>query len=268
MRILRWTGLTIVLIAAAVVTGCVYDSPGYPGRYHRGRYYEERDGSVEGTVVRVSHRDHVIVVDPGNDGDRYGRHGRGEIVLFYDDDTTVEYQGRDYQPEDLERGDRIQASVDSRGDRRVAEHIQVVYDASNDRSNDRSEDRDRGGMAPDRPSRPDREGPGGQDEPSAADLQGTIRGVDANSHSLEIELASDDPDDDSSDAPSGVVVVHYDAQTTVQFQGRNYKPENLEEGDVVEIHVRRGRGGRPVAEQILVIGEGGQVSPSRSSSTS
>src|SRR5258706_134645 len=142
MKILRWTGLIIALAAAAVVTGCgveVYDRPGYPGRHQGGwRGDEDRAGDVQGTVLRVSRHDHVIVVDPGDDReegeDRDGREGRREIVLFYDDSTTVEYEGRDFRPEDLERGDRIQASVDLRGDRGVAEDIQVIYDASSGRN--------------------------------------------------------------------------------------------------------------------------------------
>ncbi|HSS78289.1 MAG TPA: hypothetical protein VLV54_16285 [Thermoanaerobaculia bacterium] len=264
MKILRWTGLLIALAAAAGVTGCgveVYDSPGYPGRHHGGwRGYGDRSGDVEGVVLRVSRRDHVIVVDPGedrdDDEDRDGREGRREIALFYDDSTTVEYEGRDYRPEDLERGDRIQASVDWRGDRGLAEDIQVTYDASSGR----------GGEAPDRPGRPNREDSGGQDEPSATDLQGTVRGVDPGAHSLEIEPANGDSEDsDSSDEPSGITVVFYDAQTTVQFQGRTYRPENLEPGDVVAIHMRRSRSGRLVAEQIQVIGDARQVRPSRTS---
>ncbi|HEV7509479.1 MAG TPA: hypothetical protein VGS07_31685 [Thermoanaerobaculia bacterium] len=263
MRILRWTGLTIALAAAVVVTGCgveVYDSPGYPGRYHgtRGRY-EDRAGDVQGTVLRISRRDHVIVLDPGQDG-RGDRDGRDEIALFYDDNTTVEYQGRDYRPEDLERGDRIQATVDAQGDRRIAEEIQVIYDVSSER----------GGVAPERPGRPgrmdrpDRDGSAMPSEPEAADLRGIVQDVDADGQSLEIEVAGDDSQDSGDDSSSGVVVVSYDAQTTVQFQGRSYKPENLEEGDVVEIHLRRDRGGRLVADQILVTGEGGSASPSRS----
>ena len=265
MKILRWTGLMIALAAAAGVTGCgveVYDSPGYPGRHHGGwRGYEDRTGDVEGVVLRISHRDHVIVLDPGDDRDdredREDRGGRREIALFYDDNTTVEYQGRDYRPEDLERGDRIQASVDWQGDRGVAESIQVIYDASSGR----------GGGVPDRPSRPHREDSGGQDEPSAADLQGTVRNVDAGAHSLEVEPTRDESEDSDapSDAPAGVVVVFYDAQTTVQFQGRTYRPENLEPGDVVAIHLRRSRSGRLVAEQIQVIGDARRVRPSRTS---
>jgi len=259
MRILRWTGLTIALAAAVGVAGCgveVYDSPGYPGRYHgaRGRY-EDRGGDVRGTVLRIGRRDHVIVLDPGQgDGD-----GRDEIALFYDDNTTVEYQGREYRPEDLERGDRIQATVEEEGDRQIAEEIHVTYDVSSER-----------GTAPSRPGRPDsmdrrpdREGLGLQSEPDTADLRGIVHDVDADDHSLEIELAGDDDSDSDGDAPAGMVMVRFDDRTTVQYQGRSYKPENLEEGDVVVIHLRRDRAGRMVADQILVTGEGGQASPSR-----
>ncbi|HSS52957.1 MAG TPA: hypothetical protein VLX28_28780 [Thermoanaerobaculia bacterium] len=265
MRILRWAGLTIAFAAAVVVTGCgveVYDSPGYPGRYH-GRY-EDRAGDVQGTVLRVSRRDHVIVLGPG----RGDRDGREEIVLFYDDNTTVEYEGRDYRPEDLERGDRIQATVEAQGDRQIAEDIQVIYDVSSGRDGRDSRDRvapERPGRPyPDRMDRPDREGSGIPSEPDAAELRGIVHSVDADGHSLEIELADDDSQDPGDDAPSGVVMVRYDARTTVQFQGRSYRPENLEEGDVVEIHLRRDRDGRLTADQILVTGEGGQASPSRS----
>jgi hypothetical protein len=273
MRILRWAGLTIVLAAAVGATGCgveVYDSPGYPGRYQGGGgRYEDRGGDVRGTVVRIGRRDHVIVLDPG-DGDRGGRDSRDhrdEIALFYDDNTTVEYQGRAYKPEDLERGDRIQATVEEQGDRQIAEEIQVLYDAGSE-----------GGAAPDRPGRPfrpenpdrpdrmdrpDRDDSSIQREPDAADLRGVVQSVDSDSQSLEIEVAGDDSQDSDSDGPAGVIEVSYDAQTVVQFQGHSYRPENLEEGDVVEIHLRRDRSGRRVADQILVTGEGGQASPSR-----
>jgi len=250
--------LTIALAAAFAVTGCgveVYDSPGYPGRYHgdRGRY-EDHGGDVQGTVLRVGRRDHVIVLDPG----RGGRDGRDEIALFYDDNTTVEYQGREYRPEDLERGDRIQATVEVQGDRQIAEEIQVIYDASSDR-----------GTAPGRPGRPgppdrrDRDDSGIQGEPEAANLQGVVQSVDPDSQSLEIEVAGDESQDSGDDGPAGVIEVRYDSQTVVQYQGRSYRPENLEEGDVVAIHLRRDPDGRMVADHILVTGEGGQASPSR-----
>ena len=264
MRILRWTGLTIALAAAVVVTGCgveVYDSPGYPGRYHgaRGRY-EDRGGDVQGTVLRVGRRDHVIVLDPGQ-GER------DEIALFYDDNTTVEYQGREYRPEDLERGDRIQATVETRGDRQVAEEIQVIYDVSSEQGVEPGRPERPGRPVrpegPDRMDRPDRDDSGIQSAPDAAALRGIVQSVDPDGQSLEIEVADDDSQDSGDSGPSGLVMVRYDARTVVQYQGRSYKPENLEEGDVVVIHLRRDRGGRMVADQILVTGEGGHASPSR-----
>jgi len=236
----------------------VYDSPGHPGRYYDRRRDEERGGDVQGTVLRIGRRDHVIVLDPGD------RNGRDEIALFYDDNTTVEYQGREYRPEDLERGDRIQATVETQGDRQIAEEIQVIYDVSSERG----EEPGRPGrpVSPGPPDRMDRDGSGDSGiggEREAANLEGVVQSVDPDSQSLAIEVAGDDSQDPGDDAPAGVIEVRYDAQTVVQYQGRSYRPENLEEGDVVAIHLRRDRGGRMVADQILVTGEGSHASPSR-----
>ena len=54
------------------------------------------------------------------------------------------------------------------------------------------------------------------------------------------------------------MTVRYDTSTTVQFEGRSYKPENLERGDEVEIEVRN-LNGQLLAEQILVVGEGRSI---------
>ncbi len=96
----------------------------------------------------------------------------------------VRYQGQTFRPQDLERGDRIQASVDRNGNR------------------------SRGFSSGARP------GPFGD-----------------------------------------LIVVRYDAGTTVRFQGRAYSPENIERGDEVRIQAARGRDGRLLAQEIVVVGE-------------
>lgn len=244
MRIIRWTSFSLVLAAAAFLTGCgTMDMGDVYGRDRgpRDPYYDRAD-RVEGTVERVNTRDRLIVVNRGESDDRYDlRNGQGDrrydgdrVFLYYDDRTTVEYQGRTFQPQDLEPGDRIQVNdVDDQGDRLIAQDIQVLYDVSSGGYDNRSDPADRS----DPSDRSDR------------DLQGTVRTVNTRDHTVEIETSG----------RSGVVVVRYDSRTSVEFEGRHYEPGNLERGDVVEIRGRRDPDGLLLAEQITVVGEGQPV---------
>jgi hypothetical protein len=244
MRIIRWTSLSLALAAAALVAGCgpMYTDGGY-GRGPRDPYYD-RYSSVQGTVESVSPRDRLIVVDPrGTDSrylrdDRYRRDDRrygDRVYLYYDDRTTVEYQGRTFRPEDLEPGDRIQVSdLDNRGDRLIAQDIEVLYDVSS--------------------------GPGGYYDPSDpsdsyGDLRGTVRFVNTRDRTVEIEPAGSRYDSSFNTGRSGVVVVRYNSGTSVEYQGRRYEPGNLEQGDVVEVQARRDPDGLLLAERIVVVGE-------------
>jgi hypothetical protein len=269
MRITPTNSFLAALLATAVLTGCgssgigdVLGGPSSSGGSN-GRYdpYNQGASDVEGTVRSVDTRSRLIYVDSEDTDSRYNlRNGNDsrELVLYYDDRTTVEHDGRTYRPEDLERGDRIQADVAQTGDRLVAQQIEVVYDATSgtgsggtlggrddrdyDRDNDRDYDRDR--------------------DNRVSDLRGTVRYLDTRNRTVELETSSRygsgfAPDGSSSGRSTGQsnrVMVHYDAQTVVEFQGRRYQPENLEQGDVVEVSVRDS-GGQLLAEQITVVGE-------------
>ena len=225
MRRIPSLSLFTALVVAVLLAGCYTGSPG--GNYggYGGRGYAD----VRGTVESVNPRDRSIVVN--REGGTYGLRNGGpeEVVVYYDDDTRVEYQGRTYRPADLERGDRIAAEVDPSGDRLYARDVQVLYDVSS-----------YNGGGPD------------QGTLGTPDLHGVVRYVDTRSRTLEIE-----PDSDSrySTGRSDVVVVHYDSQTSVEYQGRRYAPENLDRGDEVEINLRDSGGGQLLAEQIVVVAE-------------
>ena len=243
MRTIRYSFLA-VLAAAALLTGC--SSAGI------GDIFGDRDpspstsddtwvsGDLRGTVERVDTSSRYIVVDAESLTRTDLRNGNGdeEVVLYYDDRTTVEHEGRSYRPQDLERGDRIAAEVERSGARLFVEQIEVLYDVTGDSGV--------GGV------------PDDDDDVSTADLRGTVRSVDTRDRTLEVESARYSSSFSTTGRTGDVVVVHYDGNTIVEFQGRRYGPENLERGDAVEIEVRD-LGSRLLAEQIEVVGEGHPV---------
>jgi dipeptidyl aminopeptidase/acylaminoacyl peptidase len=221
------------LVAAIVLTGCGSSGIGdiLGGSTGSGTSTDQSLTNVRGTVERVNTTERYIVVDREDSSYNLRNGGDDEVVLYYDDRTTVEHQGRNYEPNDLEAGDRILAEVDESGGRLRVDEIQVLYDVTggaSDNDNDDYADDDRY-----------------DNDVRTTELRGTVRYVDTRDQTLELEPST---------GRSGLVVVHYDTSTIVEFEGRRYKPENLERGDQVEIEVRN-LNGRMIAEEILVVGE-------------
>ena len=227
------TSFLTALAVTALLAGCYSAGTGDVLGGSRGNDRYGQAGDVRGTVTSVNTRDRTIVVDREGSSYNLRNGGSDEVVLYYDDSTRVEYQGQTYRPQDLERGDRIAANVDQTqsSDRLYAQSIQVLYDVS-------------GGIG---------DNGNNGDTLGTADLRGVVRYVDTRNRTLEVEPSSRYDSRYPTDR-SGVVVVSYDSQTNVEYQGRSYAPENLERGDEVEINVRDS-GGRLLAEQIVVVGE-------------
>lgn len=251
MRITPSNSFLAALAAAVILTGCGSSGIGgvLGGGNDSGRTtdnstydpYGQRANEVQGTVERVNTRDRYVVVDV--EASRYNlRNGNeGEVTLYYDDQTDVEYQGKTYQPQDLEPGDRIRADVDSTGSRLLAEQIEVLQDVT-------------GGSSSGTLGGYDDDSRDNDDARLSDDLRGTVRYIDTRDRTLEIEPSRNDSrfSRGTTGSRSNVVVVHYDAQTVVEFQGSRYTPDNLEQGDEVEVDVRDS-GGRLIAEEIVVV---------------
>jgi hypothetical protein len=243
MRSIRTTTFWTALAAAALLAGC--GSAGLGDIYGGGDRTNDRTNGdrtndsystsdVQGTVERVDTLNRRIVVDSETDSRYNLRNGNdsGQIAVYYDDRTTVEYQGQTYDPQDLERGDRIRADVDQTGDRLLAQQIEVLSDASSGSAQGSYDDNTN------------------NDYRTQSPLRGTVRYVDTRSRTLEVEPSAGSRF--TTERSSDVVVVYFDAGTTVEYQGRRYQPENLERGDVVEIDLS-GPSTRPFAEQIVVV---------------
>jgi hypothetical protein len=235
---IRSSSLLASLAAVMLLAGCGSSGIGDilgGGDTNRNDPYEQRIDNVRGTIERVNTRERTIVVDAESTGYSSNlRNGNDEIVLSYDDSTTVEFQGRTFRPDDLEPGDRILAEISPSyrsNTTPLVEEIQVLYDVSS-------------GVG-------DNDGYNDNDSVVDRDLRGTVRYVDTRDRTVEVETSSRGFTTGTT-GQSGVVVVHYDSETVVEFEGRRYQPENLERGDEVQIDIRD-VGGRLLAEEILVV---------------
>jgi hypothetical protein len=275
MKRIASLGFLAPLLAAAILSGCGtvggWDQGRYPNRYPDrnpdGRY-DDRVDNLQGTVASVNTRERLIYVDRAGLDDRYqlrndDRSDRGgnmvdTVAISYDDSTLVRYQGRSFRPGDLERGDRIQASIERNGDYLLAQQIDVLYDVSSGTGGPGGSGGSGGGY--------DNGGYDNRNGGYTTDLRGTIRTVDTRNRTLEIDRSQYDnrfnSDSGRYNDPGngyGTVLVRYDTGTTVRFQGRDYSPENLERGDVVQIQARDDNG-RLTAQRIDVLGENGRSS--------
>jgi hypothetical protein len=136
--------------------------------------------------------------------------------VYFDNNTTVEYQGQTYRVADLERGDEVQVRVSESGNQLMADRFTVLRDVS----------------------------AGGSTSGSlyGSNIRGTVRYVDTSRRTIEVQSSS-----------GQIVTVDYDTNTYVTFSGRNYMPADLERGDEIDIRVRDLGNGRWLAQDISVL---------------
>jgi hypothetical protein len=147
----------------------------------------------------------------------------GSVRVYFDDRTTVEYQGKAYRPENLERGDQVDVRVSESGNRLIAEEVTVTYDAGSGTGSSY---------------------PNGGGYTSV--ISGTIRSVDTSRRTIEV------------DRGNGIyVVLDYDTRTTVSYNGTSYNPADLDRGDQVDIRVTDTGSGRMLAQRVDVVRSAG-----------
>lgn len=218
-------GIAGLLLATSVLAlaGCA--TLGGLGTYPGGGYgqsqqdYPSQYGSqVQGTVERVDpgyNRILLVVGDP--------RSGRAQQVeVRYDQNTRLYYQGRQAAVEGLERGDVIRFDAIQSGRELYARSIEVVRNVR--------EGAYGGGYGSDYGSSYGNE------------LRGSVSLVDTRSRVIRLDGAG----------YGNNVQLVYDARTTVEYQGRVYRPENLQRGDIVRVQARQVGSNQWLAERIIV----------------
>ncbi|RZA18239.1 MAG: hypothetical protein EOP93_11695 [Lysobacteraceae bacterium] len=212
-------GIGLMLAASVLLlAGCA--TPGGYGSYPGGGYgqtdpgYPSQYGSqLQGTVESVDPGYNRILVVVDDP-----RSGRAQRVVRYDQRTRLVYQGRESAVEGLERGDVIRFDAAQSGRELYARQIEVVRNVRE------------GGY-------------GGQYGGGYGnDLRGSVALVDARARVIRLDGAG----------YGNNVQLLYDARTTVEYQGRSYRPENLQRGDIVRIQARQVGNNQWLAERIIV----------------
>jgi hypothetical protein len=156
--------------------------------------------------------------------------------VYFDEKTTVDYQGQTYRPENLERGDEVTVRVDESGNQLVAERVTVTYNANGNTSSTN---------------------PSSGSGSYTSTVRGTVRYVDANRRTIEVDRGS-----------GSTTFVEFDTNTPVYYSNQTYRPADLERGDEIDVRVRDMGNGRLVADQVTVVrsvSSGGLSNPSNSS---
>lgn len=202
-RTRKLLALVCALAAAGALAGC--GGIGLPGTGGPPPTDYPEETAVTGEVVRVDTADRRIEIDDA---------GRRHTVV-YATTTPVYWEGRTYEPTDLERGDVIRVRVvEDRYGTLTTDRIDVVESVQS---------RD-----------------GGYDDPydddphddRVGDLSGEIDRVDTDRREIVVRTSTGDR------------LITYDDRTRVFYQGREYEPANLERGDQVEIDTATSSGTR------------------------
>ena len=219
-RVLALAALLLFLGGCATYgPGAGYPGAGYPdqGRYPQQPYPDDRYGSqsLTATVDAVDPRSQRLLLVTQS---AYGATG-SRVEVYYDRNTQLYYQGRAVAVEGLERGDVIRVQTAQSGGRLWARTIEVVHNV-----------RDSAG--------------GGQ---YGNELHGTVGYIDPRTRTIELDSGG------YGGSYSGSRTrLRYDERTVVEYQGRRYRPEDLDRGDLVRVQARQIGGNEWLAERIIV----------------
>jgi hypothetical protein len=119
-------GITTLLIIA-LASGCSSANLGSIGDI-LGSSSSTDSSDVRGTVNSIDTSARRIDLDTTYVNNL--RDTRSNQSVYYDANTTVEYNGKTYRPEDLERGDQVSIQGSNQSGRFVATRITVTRDVT------------------------------------------------------------------------------------------------------------------------------------------
>jgi hypothetical protein len=192
---------------------------------------------IRGTVDSVDpNSQSIVLTNVSGYNTNLNTGGNGSVRVYYDNRTTLNYQGKTFRPDQLERGDEVTVRINQSGNQLIAQSMDVTYNS-------------RGGMA-------------SSGSTYGSVIHGTVRSVDTYRRTITVDRGYGSP-----------MTVEYSSNTPVTFNGRSYSPADLEPGDEIDIRTSDLGSNRLGAQDITVtrtvngIGSNGTYDSSSSSSS-
>ncbi|MGZ8796597.1 MAG: DUF5666 domain-containing protein [Thermoanaerobaculia bacterium] len=183
---------------------------------NNGTYSSEIRGTVDSVDLNSGSID---LINVSNNNSMLSS-GGSTARVFFDNRTSVDYNGRSYHPEDLERGDQVAARVDQSNNRLYATSMSVLYDV-------RTRSSDPSGNYP--------------NDTYGTTVHGSVRSVDTSRRTITLN-----------DSYGRTTTVQYSTNTPVTYNGQRYSPADLETGDEIDVRVDNLGGGQYAARDITV----------------
>lgn len=229
ISIVSAAAIALLLLAACGSSNPLGDIYGNGG--NNGNYSTQIRGTVD-SVDLNSNSIYLINATSSNgsmlsnSGGTYGN----SVRIYFDNRTSVDYQGRNYSPADLERGDQVSVNVDqtSNSNRLYATTMSVLSDVRN------SGQYPSGATYPNGSSNPN----GGYNSV----IHGTVRSIDTNRRTISIDTGY-----------NAYTTILYSSNTPVYYSGRNYSPSDLEVGDQIDVRVGNSSGSNQYQAQDITV---------------
>jgi hypothetical protein len=161
------------------------------------------------------------------------------LRVYYDNRTSLNYQGQNYRPDQLERGDEVTVNVNQSGNQLIAQTMDVTYNT-------------RGGMASGS-SYPSQYPTSNYPSQQYSTIRGTIRNVDTRNQTIELDSPSWISGFRTNTTNSNRFVVRYDPNASVDYNGQMYPLTNLERGDVVDVQLQDLGSSNYVAQRVVLV---------------
>jgi hypothetical protein len=203
--------------------------------------------SIRGTVDSVDTYGHSITLvnTSGYNSMLSGSNGNGGTLrVYYDNNTSVSWNGQTYRPENLERGDQVEIQAAQNGNQLMAQSMTVTYNASTASSQYPSN------------SYPSNTNPNGTygNNSQYSTVRGTVQYVDTNARTITLNSATWTSGFlPGYGANNSTITIRYDTGLNVNVNGQMAAVSGLERGDVVDVQVRDMGNSNLLAQNITLV---------------